>query len=212
MQLSEIPSRNEARSERPHEQRHAQDFLLSDVVGWKVRTKAGAKLGKSKDFVARDDPKYAEVTHLIVGRLLRRPFAEDSWSDVAEFGPKQITVQSPPEGGYAEIDLRNLLLLRDKVLDKRVLDTTGFAVEVVYDIQLSWWRTSSLWSPRDVSRHALLRRLGLGRLGGGRPKDVGEEGFIPWKYVQPLAPDLTPTKGDAQAHRRQEPSWRDTPG
>ncbi len=137
--MSEIPPRNggEARQNGHVLNGHAQSFLLSDVIGWKVRTKAGVKLGKLKDFVAKDDPKYAEVTHLIVGRPYGDPSLKIPWSEVLQFGPHEIVVQNPPEGTYAEIGPdENLLLLRAKVLDKRVLDTTGFAVEVVYDIQL----------------------------------------------------------------------------
>jgi len=50
----------------------------------------------------------------------------------------------------------------------------------------------------DVSGRALMRRVGLGRLGGRLPRGGGFEGFIPWKYVQPLSPDLTATKGDVR--------------
>jgi len=199
--MSETPPRNGgvARQNGHIDNGHAQSFLLSDVVGWKVRTTAGVKLGKLKDFVAKDDPKYAEVTHLIVGRPYGDPSLKVPWSEVAQFGPQEIVVQDPPEGTYAEIEPdEDLLLLRAKVLDKRVLDTTGFAVEVVYDIQLLLVENKLFMVAADVSRHALLRRLGLGKLGGGHPKDPGAEGFIPWKYVQPLSPDLTPTKGDVR--------------
>jgi CBS domain-containing protein len=196
--MTETPSPNGAGHQNGRDG-HAQNFLLSNVVGWKVRTKAGTKIGKLKDFVAKDDPKYAEVTHLIVGRPYGDPSLKVPWNEVAEFGPKEIVVQNPPEGGYAEVEHdEELLLLRDKVLDKRVLDTTGFAVEVVYDIQLLLVENKLFMVAADVSRRALLRRLGLGRLGGARPQDPGAEGFIPWKYVQPLAPDLTPTKGDVR--------------
>ena len=89
--MSEIPPRNggEARQNGHVDNGHAQSFLLSDVVGWKVRTKAGVKLGKLKDFVAKDDPKYAEVTHLIVGRPYGDPSLKIPWSEVAEFGPQR---------------------------------------------------------------------------------------------------------------------------
>ena len=179
---------------------HAQNFLLSEVIGWKVRTKAGAKLGKLKDFVARDDPKYAEVTAAHRGTTLRRPFAEDPLERSRRVRTEEIIVQNPPEGSYAEIGPdEDLLLLRDKILDKRVLDTTGSAVEVVYDISASaWWRTSSSLSPRTSAGTPSCGDSASAGSSGGHPKDAGAEGFIPWKYVQPLAPDLTPTKGDVR--------------
>jgi magnesium transporter len=199
--MSDTPLRNggEARQNGQIANGHAKSFLLSDVIGWKVRTKGGVKLGKLKDFVAKDDPKYGEITHLIVGRPYGDRSLKVPWGEVAEFGPQEILVQDPPGGNYAEVEPdEDLLLLRDKLLDKRVLDTSGDAVEVVYDIQLLLVEKKLFLVAADVSRHALLRRLGLGRLGGSRPKEAGTEGFIPWKYVQPLAPDLTPTRGDVK--------------
>ena len=202
--MTEPPPSNggEARQNGRSGNGHAQSFLLSQVVGWKVRSRAGAKLGKLKDLVAKDDPKYAEVTHLVVGRPYGDPSLKVPWDQVAEFGPQGVVVQDAPKepGGYAQVDPdEELLLLRDKLLDKRVLDTAGSAVEVVYDIQLLLVEKKLFMVAADVSRHALMRRIGLGRLGGGGgPKDPGAEGFIPWKYIQPLASDLTPTKGDVR--------------
>jgi magnesium transporter len=181
------------------ERNHAQSLLLSEVLGRRIRTTAGTKLGKLKDLVVKDDPKYAEVTHIIVGRPYGDPSLKIPWSRVAGVRPDEIEVQNPPEDKYGEVDPEeDLLLLRDKILDKRMLDTNGFAVEVVYDIQLLLVENKLFIVAADVSRSALMRRLGFGRLGGGIPRDGGIEGFIPWKYVQPLGPDLTATKGDVK--------------
>ena len=199
--MTEIPP--QAGGEVPHNGRpgngNAKSFLLSELLGRSIVTKDGAKLGKLKDFVMKDDPKYAEVTHLLLGRPYGDPSQKVPWSDVMEVGDREITVQNPPQGSYPEVGLDDdLLLLKDKILDKRVLDTAGFAIEVVYDIQLLLVEKKLFIVAADVSRHALMRRLGLGRLGGGLPKDGGVEGFIPWKYVQPLGSDLTATKGDVR--------------
>jgi magnesium transporter len=178
---------------------HAKTLLLSDIIGRKIRTEAGAKLGKLKDLVVKDDPMYAEVTHLIAGRPYGDPSLKVPWTHVVEVGPKEIVVQNPHDNDYAEVNPdEDLLLLRDKILDKRILDTEGFAVEVVYDIQLLLVENKLFIVAADVSRRALARRLGFGRLSGGLPKDAGLEGYIPWKYVQPLGEDLTTTKGDVR--------------
>jgi magnesium transporter len=171
----------------------AKYFLVGEVVGAKVRSKDGTKLGKLKDLLLVDDPKYAEVTALVVGRPYGdRPLLVP-WASVVDFGASDIVVETAPVGGYHEIGPEeDLLLLRDKILDKKILDTEGFAVEVVYDIQLMLADSKLFVVAADIGRRALVRRLGLGRIaGGGR-----ETGLIPWKYVQPLGTDLTPTKGD----------------
>ncbi len=178
---------------------HARNFLLSDIIGSRVGTKSGNKLGKLKDLVFVDDPKYAEVTQLVVGRPFGDLPLKVPWDQVIEVVQKGIVVQDPPGGKYPAIGLdEDLLLLRDKVLDKRILDTGGFAVEVVYDIELLLVENKLFIVAADVSRGALLRRIGFGRFGERLPLDGGIEGFIPWKYVQSLGPDLTATKGDVR--------------
>jgi CBS domain-containing protein len=178
---------------------HARTLLLSDLLGSKVVTKSGAKLGKLKDFVFVDDPKYAEVTHLLVGRPYGDPSLKIPWGQVQETLAKELIVQDSSDAPYPEVNPEeDLLLLRDKIVDKRILDTGGFAVEVVYDIQLLLVEGKLFIVAADVSRGALMRRLGIGRLGRRLPVDGGLAGFIPWKYVQPLGADLTATKGDVR--------------
>lgn len=160
-----------------------------------MRTKSGVKLGKLKDFVFVDDPKYAEVTTLIIGRPFGDPSLKVPWSGVVGFEADEIVVRDAPDGGYAEVGPEeDLLLLKDKLLDKKILDTEGLAVEVVYDLQLLLVENKLFMVAADVSGRARMRRMGLGRLGGGARKRGEVEDFIPWKYVQPLEA-LTPTKG-----------------
>ncbi len=178
---------------------HARTFLLSEIIGWKVATTGGTKLGKLKDFAIKDDPNYAEVTLVVVGRPFGDPSLKIPWNSVVKVGTGEVVVRDPPGGGYAEMGAEeDLLLIRDEILDKRVLDTNGLAVEVVYDIELLLVENKLFIVAADSSRRALMRRLGFGRLSQGLPKDSGIEGFIPWKFVQPLGSDLTPTKGDVR--------------
>jgi magnesium transporter len=193
-----IPKKADGRKDSPEVNGHARSFLLSELIGRKVETQSGDKLGKLKDFVFVDDPKYAEVTHLIVGRPFGDPSLKVPWDQVIDVRPEGIAVQGPPEK-YPELGPEEeLLLLRDKIVDKRILDTGGFAVEVVYDIQLLMVDKKMFIVAADVSRGALMKRLHIGRLGRRLPIDGGLEGFIPWKYVQSLGSDLTATKGDVR--------------
>jgi len=193
-----IPEKAEGRKDKLQVNEHARSFLLGELTGRRIETQSGDKLGKLKDFAFVDDPKYAEVTHVIVGRPFGDPPLKIPWNQVVAVRPKEIVVQGPrenfPELGSEE----DLLLLRDEIMDKRILDTGGFAVEVVYDIQLLMVEKKMFVVAADVSRGALMRRLGIGRLGQRLPIDGGLEGFIPWKYVQPLGSDLTATKGDVR--------------
>ncbi|MDG6908026.1 MAG: hypothetical protein JRN20_19835, partial [Nitrososphaerota archaeon] len=181
----------------------ARHILLSEVLNRKVRTEKSVTLGKLKDMTFIDDPKYAEVTALIIGRPAGRPSLNVPWKDVVKIDEVETIVRDPSSGqGYSEFDRADEeLLLRDKIVDKRILDLEGFAVQVVYDIQLLLVENKLFIVAADVSRSALFRRLGLGffikksRRGEGKSEEKEDE-IIPWKYVEPLGADLTETKGD----------------
>jgi CBS domain-containing protein len=177
----------------------ARYLLLSEIVKKKVQTQTGVTIGRLKDFVFREDPRYAEVTGLIVERSMGRPPLNVPWSNVVDVATEKTIVQDPPEGKYPEIKHgEDLLLLRDKVLDKRILDIEGFDVEVVYDVQLLLVEKKLFVVGADVGRHALLRRLGFGRIRKPLLENGSNEGIIPWRYVQSMPADLTATKGDVK--------------
>ncbi len=181
------------------ENKAARYLFLTEIVNKKVQTKSGVTVGKLKDLVINDDSRYAEVVSLIVERSLGRPPWSVPWSNVVEVTTEKTTVQDPPEGKYPEIkNTEEHLLLRDKVLDKRILDIDGFDVEVVYDIQLLFVEKKLFVVGADVGRHAFMRRLGFGRVAKSVLANGSKEDIIPWKYVQPLPADLTGTKGDVK--------------
>lgn len=177
----------------------ARYLFLTEIVNKKVQTQGGVTIGRLKDLVIKDDPRYAEVLSLIVERSLGRPSWNVPWANVVEVTTGRTIVQDPPEGKYPEIKhSEEQLLLRDKVLDKRILDIDGFDVEVVYDIQLLFVENKLFVVGADVGRHAFMRRLGFGRVAKSVLENGSKEDIIPWKYVQPLPADLTGTKGDVK--------------
>jgi Mg/Co/Ni transporter MgtE len=92
------------------------------------------------------------------------------------------------------------ILLRDHILDKKVLDTEDAEVEVVYDIRLVE-RNEKLYVTEVVtSKYARLRRLGLGSLAGiiYPQGDRDSDGAISWTYVQPLPSHISSFKGDVK--------------
>ncbi len=176
-----------------------QYLLLSEIVNRKVQTQSGITIGKLRDLEFRDDPHYAEVTGLVIERSLGRPPYIISWSNVIEVSTKKSLVQDTSEGKYPEIKHGEThLLLRDEILDKRILDLEGFEVEVVYDIQLLFVGNKLFVVGADVGRHALLRRLGFGRVVKSVLENGSKGDIIPWRYVQPLPTDLSGTKGDVR--------------
>jgi magnesium transporter len=178
---------------------NAKRLLLSEILDRRVRTQSGVKLGRLKDVIFLDDPKYAEVTALIVGRSLGRLPLRVPWVNVIDVGEQETVVQDPPSGEYSELkDFDDQLVLRDKILDKRILDLKGFDVDVVYDIQLLLVDKKLFVTAADVSQSALLRRIHLGMLAKHLLGNPMKEDIIPYRYVHALGADLTDTKGDVK--------------
>lgn len=179
----------------------AQYLRVSELVDRKVRTEAGTALGKLRDFVFVDDPKYAEVSDLLVNRPFGRPPLKVPWSQVVRMDPVETIVRDPPGvSEYESVDDPNeLLLLRDRILDKRVLDTRGLGVDVVYDIQLLRAGSKLFVVAAVIGQDARRRRMGVwGRVAASVSEGRLSEERIPWKYVQPVGPDLTSTAGDVR--------------
>ena len=179
----------------------AQYLRVSELVDRKVRSEAEDTLGRLQDFVFVDDPKYAEVTHLLVRRPFGRPPLKVPWSQVIRLDRSETVVRDPPGGTeYASVDDPNeLLLLRDRILDKRILDTRGLGIDVVYDIQLLKAGTQLFVVAAVIGQEARRRRLGVwGRVAASVAEGHASEERIPWKYVQPVGPDLTGTAGDVR--------------
>ncbi len=187
------------------ENKTARYLFLSEIISKKVQTQSGVTVGKLKDLVFKEDPRYAEITSLIVERSLGRPLWYVPWGNVVEVTTEKTIIQDPPEGKYPEIKRsEDQLLLRDKILDKRILDIEGFDVEVVYDIQLLLVERKLFVVGADVGRHAFLRRLGFGRVAKSVLENGSKKDIIPWRYVQPLPADLTGTKGDVKLNITRE--------
>lgn len=177
----------------------AKRLLLSEILDRKVQTESGIKLGRLKDVMFIDDPKYAEVTGLLVGRSLGRLPLGIPWANVINIGKNGTVVQNPPSVGYPEIkNVEGQLVLRDKVLDKKILDLKGFDINVVYDVLLLLVDKKLFVTAADVSQNALLRRLHLGMFAKHLLEKPSKEDIIPYRYVQPMGADLTDTKGDVK--------------
>ena len=177
----------------------ARYILLSEIANKKVQTESGISIGRLKDLVFKDDPHYAEVTSLIVGRSMGRPPLNIPWNSVVNVGTERTVVQDPKDGQFLEVNEdEDQLLLWDRIIDKRILDTKGFAVEVVYDIELLLVDNKLFIVGADVGRQAVMRRLGLRRFAKSFLENGVSERIIPWRYVQPIGPDLTSTKGDVK--------------
>lgn len=171
-------------------------YHLARILGTKILT-MGEKLGTLQDFVASTHGKIPEVTHLVCCRPFGAPSLYIPWKSVTFFEVKQIILEDNDFSKYIEVPTHEAVLLKDQVLDKKVVDMEDREVEVVYDIRLIPHDGKLYASEVDISRFVLLCRIGLRPLAQliyrhGKLKKQS----IPWAYIQPLPENLGRFRGD----------------
>jgi len=173
-------------------------FFLSEIIGRKVVLR-GRKIGRLSDMIIVDGDKAAEVTCIVVQRSFGYPSLLVPWAKVAAMDDVialDIESLEPYEGKPAA----NMVLLRDHVLDKKVLDLEGNEVEVVYDIQLVQRNHKLYVSGIDSSRYGLLRRIGLKQVANFISSLASRirDDVIPWMYIEHLPEQISSFAGDVK--------------
>ena len=177
-------------------------FFLSDIIGAAV-VYEGKKIGKLNDMVIKDGEKLAEVIFFVVGR----PFGDLPLLVPAEKvgrlfpnGKKEVILEVEGIDKYEAEPAEDAVLVKDHVMDKKMLDVEGREVEVVYDVKLAVKGGKLYVAGVDFTRYGLLRRMGLRGL-ADLVFGLGEKlkpKTIPWSYVQPLPEQISSFKGDVK--------------
>ena len=121
-------------------------------------------------------------------------------NEVRDFGRKEIIIGIESVAPYEKSPPESVFLLRDHILDKKVLDIEDKEVEVVYDIRLVRRNGKIYVTNVDVSRYGLLRRIGLKVLADiihNFNPDRGEQ-MISWTLVQPLPSPMGSFRGNVK--------------
>ena len=174
-------------------------FFLTELIGarafWHDR-----KIGKLKDVVAVDRGKLAEVTHFQIARPFGEPSLLVPVGKVRSLNPRELVVDIEDVGSYVRQLAPDEVLLKDYLLDKKVLDIEDREVEVVYDMRLVLTGDKVFLSDVDISHYGLLRRLGLRGLADHLYKRAGEtkKRLIPWSYIEALPEQLGALQGNVR--------------
>lgn len=173
------------------------DYFLTDLLGLKVKAH-NKRIGKLSDFLIVEEGIMPEVTQLFVTRLFGEPPLLIPWEKVKYITEKKIEVDidniKKYEGQVTDQDI----LIKDHVLDKKVLDIEERDVEVVYDVKLTIKDKKMYVSGVDLSKYGLLRRMGLRRLANFiyAVAEKIKNQTISWNYIQPLPTDLSRFQGE----------------
>lgn len=174
-------------------------FFLSDMVNKKVILN-DKKIGRLLDFVVFETEKIPEVTHILVGRSFGYPSLLVPWKNVISIDIHEIVIDIESLEKYENEPVPSQVLLKDHILDKKVIDMDDNDVEVVYDIKLAFQKNKLYVTDVDSSKYGLLRRIGLKWLANwiySLAEKIKTE-TIPWTYVQPLPENLSSFKGNVK--------------
>ncbi len=174
-------------------------LFLSEVMNAKVLLK-GKKIGKLLDLIILEKHKAAEVTYVVISRPFGYPSLVVPWNNVSSFNEKSVTIDIDDVEKFAYKIPEGFILLKDYILDKKILDLEDTEVEVVYDIKMVMSKNKLYITDVDPSKNARYRRLGLDKFTHLilKDSDKSEDELIPWSYVQALPSNIGSFKGDVK--------------
>lgn len=162
-------------------------FYLSEVIGRKVFWQ-GKRIGRLSEIIIIEKERIPEVTHFIIKRPFGYPALMIPWNKIKDANITRIELSINHLDDYVKSPSSSQILLKDHVLDKKVIDLEGNEVEVVYDAKLVIRHKKLYVSDVDFSKYGLLRRLGLKWLANliYNLADLIKEETLSWDYIQPL--------------------------
>lgn len=167
-----------------------REFYLSEILDRRVFARR-RRIGRLADLAIVETGKLPEVTHVVVKRAYGYPTLTFPWDKLLLISNDEVVVDAAEESlnQFERAPQDNLILLRDHILDKKILDLDDHEVEVVYDVKLALQNGKLYAAEVDFSRYRALRRLGLHRL-AQLLADRNKENRVSWLYVQPLPQPL----------------------
>lgn len=174
-------------------------FFLSDIIGRKVYFQ-DKKIGTLQDIIIFETEKIPEVTHFIIGRAFGYQSLLIPWKKVVEITNNEIIIDIESIEKYEKEPIESQVLLKDHILDKKVIDMDDNEVEVVYDVKLAFKNDTLYVTEVDSSKYGLLKRVGLKWLAKFiySLADKIKTDTIPWTYVQPLPENISSFKGNVK--------------
>jgi magnesium transporter len=180
----------------------ARFVFFSALHGLPVVDATGTTVGRLDDAAVELTEGFPPIAALAArrGRIESFPVTA-RWRDVDRIGDTEIRLRVPVErlvpGRW--LPTERAFWVGDALLDRQIVDTGGAKVVRVNDVHFLQVPTGDLHLVHvDVGIRGLVRRLGWsGAIDGvvrrlaPHARYLDTERLISWRYVQPLAPDLT---------------------
>ncbi len=174
-------------------------FYLSDLIGNPVRLN-NKKIGKLDDLIIIEHEKLPEVIYITVSRSFGHKSLMIPISRVSRFGRDTIIVDIESIESYEGEPEENQVLLKDHILDKKVIDLDDNDIDIVYDVKLLLRGRRMYVTDVDFSRYGLIKRLGLRYVAEFiyHLAEVFKKETISWSYVQRLPEKMGSFKGNVK--------------
>ncbi len=156
-------------------------LYFSNILGGEIKDQADVVAGKVEDIiVANDEGGFPRVAGVVtVGKNKNKKMIPAA--SVETFGKDYIILKHVFEEVAAELpEDKDLVRLKEVVLDRQIVDMAGIRVVRVNDLQFGMIQGQMSLVALDIGKMGLLRRLGLGWLHVAQPE------LLEWKNVRLL--------------------------
>jgi magnesium transporter len=166
-------------------------YFFSDFLNRGVYNPLGQKIGKLSDLVAERAEPYPMIIGIVVRTRGRQKRIYLPWEKTVRIEP-QITLSEDELRDYqSSLPEKDIVLLREEVMDRQIVDTFGAKVVRVNDLHFLRVNSNLRLVHVDVGFRGLMRRVGWEKMVDQALRwlfsyDLPNQ-FISWKYVQLLS-------------------------
>jgi len=166
-------------------------YFFSDFLNRGVYNPLGQKVGKLSDLVAERAEPYPMIIGIVVRTRGREKRIYLPWEKIIRIEPQITLSEDEPHRFQASLPQKDIILLREEVMDKQIVDTFGAKVVRVNDLHFLRVNSNLRLVHVDVGFRGLMRRVGWEKVVDQTLRwlfsyDLPNQ-FISWKYVQLLS-------------------------
>jgi CBS domain-containing protein len=170
-------------------------YFFSYFLNRKVYNASEQRVGKILDLVAERTETYPMITGIVVRLKGEKKRVYVSWKEILQIEPEITISENVLLSSEPSLPTKDILLLREEVMDKQIVDTFGAKVVRVNDLHFLRVNSNLRLCHVDVGFRGLMRRVGWEKMADHMLQwffsyDLPNQ-FISWKYVQlPSGSDL----------------------
>lgn len=166
-------------------------YFFSDFLNRGVYNPLGQKIGKLSDLVAERAEPYPMIIGIVVRTRGRQKRIYLPWERTVRIEPQITLSEDELRDHQSSLPEKDIVLLREEVMDRQIVDTFGAKVVRVNDLHFLRVNSNLRLVHVDVGFRGLMRRVGWEKMVDQALRwlfsyDLPNQ-FISWKYVQLLS-------------------------